>query len=258
MKNFHLFCHQRRESVLNKLLLSDDEEERNDGWLATLCDISLLLLTFFILILSMSSLDTAKFDNSFNAIRDTFGGDQQKNISEKQTIKESEIADFLKLHEEMVAAQKNTFDAIRSFITEHALGDNIKATFDNGIITLRLPDDVLFAPGSEVLTPQGEEALSQLRDLFLKNREQSINIKGYTDNSSVTEGARFRNNWELSALRAVNVLRKLLQSGIEATRMTATGLGDLDPLAPNDTPENRAQNRRVEFILERKVGNSLK
>lgn len=257
MKNFHLFYHQRREFVLNTSLLSDDDDDKSDGWLATLCDISLLLLTFFILILSMSSLDKEKFDSSFSAIRDTFGGDQQKNITTKQTMKESEVADFLKLREEMIAAQKNTFDAIRSFIKEHALGDNIKATFDNGIITLRLPDEVLFAPGSEQLTPQGEKALSQLRDLFLKNREQSINIKGYTDNSSVSEGARFRNNWELSALRAVNVLRKLLQGGIEATRMTATGLGDLDPLAPNDTPENRAQNRRVEFILERKVTNSL-
>lgn len=237
------------------LLLDDQEDDKNNGWLATLCDISLLILTFFILILSMSSLDSAKFDSSFSAIRDTFGGDEKKSITNKSTTNEADAVNFLKVHEEMVAAQKNIFNAIRSFITENAINDKLQATFDDGIITLKLPSEALFGPGSEVLTNEGKKVLLKLRDLFLKNREQSINIKGYTDNSPVAPGARFHNNWELSALRAVNVLRELINDGIEATRMTATGLGDLDPLVPNDTPENRAQNRRVEFILERRVTN---
>lgn len=239
------------------LFVDEQENENTDGWLATLCDISLLLLTFFILILSMSSLDKEKFNESFSSIRDTFGGNQEKNITNKQNTNENEAEHLVKLYEKTIEAQRNTFNAIRSFITQNAIEDKLQATFDDGVITLRLPSEVLFAPGSEKLTPKGLNVLLKMRDLFLKNREQSINIKGYTDNSPIPAGARFQNNWELSALRAVNVLRELLNAGVEATRMTATGLGDLEPLAPNDTPENKAQNRRVEFILERKVGKNL-
>ncbi len=234
---------------------NDDDNESNDSWLTTFCDISLLLLTFFILVLSMSTINKQKFRESFSAIRDTFGGDQQMHTSSEleQQLQEQAL-DLLRLQEEMIAAQKNTFDSVRTFITQNALEKDMQATFDDGIITLRLPSEVLFDPGSDKLNPRGIEVLKTMRDFFIKNREQSINIKGYTDDSPIPPDSRYENNWELSALRAVNVLRQLLSEGIEATRMTATGLGDLEPLAPNDTPENKAQNRRVEFTLERKVG----
>lgn len=58
----------------------------------------------------------------------------------------------------------------------------------------------------------------------------TVNIKGYTDDSAIPEGARFKNNWELSALRAVNVLRWLVEHGIDPLRVTATGMGDLNPV----------------------------
>ena len=80
-----------------------------------------------------------------------------------------------------------------------------------------------------------------------------INLKGYTDDVLPSPTARFRDNWELSAMRAVNVLRLMVELGLNPNRMTATGLADLEPLLPNTSPENRAQNRRVEFVLEKIV-----
>ena len=117
---------------------------------------------------------------------------------------------------------------------------------------LRLPSEVLFAPGSAELTAQGREAVATLKNFFIKNADQTINIKGYTDD--VPPRGRYADNWELSSMRAVNVLRYLLDLGLSAERMTATGLSDLEPLYPNTTPENRAKNRRVEFVLEKSVG----
>ena len=95
--------------------------------------------------------------------------------------------------------------------------------------------------------------LRSLLNIFMQERDQTINIKGYTDNSPVPPGKRYKDNWELSALRAVNVLRWFVDAGVPIVRLTATGMGDLNPLFPNDTPENQARNRRVEFSLERQV-----
>ncbi|MDE5680727.1 MAG: OmpA family protein, partial [Mailhella sp.] len=124
---------------------------------------------------------------------------------------------------------------------------------DEGTITLTIGDNLLFAPGSEELSPEADEQLKTVLDVIESNREMTVNIKGYTDDSAIPEGARFKNNWELSALRAVNVLRWLVEHGIDPLRVTATGMGDLNPRFPNDSPENRAKNRRVEFCLERQV-----
>lgn len=232
----------------------DDEESGGEGWLTTFADLSMLLLTFFILLLSMSTIDKRKFSESFSAVRQTFGGDAQKHMrSTSETDKDTNLSDLVQQMQQNQEAQKNSFNNIRSFISQNAMESKMSAVFDDGTITLRMPAEVLFDPASEDLKPAGKLVLMQMRDMFLKNREQSINIKGYTDDSPLPAGARFKDNWELSALRSVNVLRALIDGGIDAVRLTATGLGDLNPLAPNTTPENKAMNRRVEFVLERRV-----
>jgi len=83
--------------------------------------------------------------------------------------------------------------------------------------------------------------------------EYSVNIKGHTDDRPILT-KEFPSNWELSSIRATTVLKYLIQGGIDPGRLTATGYSDLLPLVANDTPENRAINRRVEFVLEKKNG----
>lgn len=241
--------------MADDLLPDDDENEGGgDSWMGTFCDMSLLLLTFFILLLSMSTMDVRKFKESFSAIRDTFGGDAMKTIKFEQKDQPDKVSlDMMLLYQEMIEQQKKTFNEVQSFLTQNAIDDKIKATLDEGTITLLVPSEVLFDAGSEAIKASGVAFMRTLRDMFLKNREQDINIRGYTDNSPLPAGARFHDNWELSSLRAVNVLRELLNGGIEAVRLTATGLGDLNPLAPNSSEEERAKNRRVEFVLQRRV-----
>jgi len=130
----------------------------------------------------------------------------------------------------------------------------IGAVFDEGMITLRVPAGVLFDSGEVKLKPEGENILMSMRDLFLQRNDQTIDIRGYTDDVQPKPGSRFQDNWEISALRSVNVLRFLLRQGIEDNRMTATGLADLNPLFPNTSTENRDKTRRVEFVLVKRVG----
>ncbi len=243
--------------------LDDDDDDVggvDESWMGTFSDLSLLLLVFFILLFSMSSIDTIMFKSVFGSMRQTFGGADTVDINsggqndQKEKQENEALQEFVRIREELLKAQERVYNAIRSFITTKGLEGQISAVYDQGVITLTVPNSVLFEPGSTNLGADAEPVLNDLLDLFREYREQNINIKGYTDNSPIPPDARFRDNWELSALRSVSVLRWFVDAGISFVRLTATGMGDLHPLYPNDTPKNQARNRRVEFTLERKVG----
>jgi len=240
----------------------DDDEEVggvDDSWMGTFSDLSLLLLVFFILLCSMSTIEIVKFKSVFGSMRETFGGAKTEDLHSgqlQQAEKESEEAmmQFMRVREEMLEAQQRSYNEIRSFITTKGMDGQISAVLDKGIITLTLPSELLFAPGSDTLSPAAEPHLRELLTIFQNERDQQIHIKGYTDNTEAAGSPRYRDSWELSALRAVNVLRWFVNAGLPIVRFTATGMGDLDPIFPNDTPENQARNRRVVMTLERKVG----
>lgn len=243
--------------------LDDDDEDVgavDESWMGTFSDLCLLLLVFFILLFSMSSIEMIKFKSVFGSMRNAFGGADTIDThsggqGEKDEHRENEaLMEFVRVREEMLEAQQRIYNEIRSFITTKGLEGQISAVYDEGLITLTVSNSVLFAPGSVNLDPSAVPVLKDLLTLFREHREQNINIKGYTDNNPVPPGARFKDHWDLSALRAVGVLRWFVDAGIPFVRLTATGMGDLNPLYPNDTPENQARNRRVEFTLERKVG----
>ena len=159
------------------------------------------------------------------------------------------------LREQAAAIRTRAYNDIRAFIAQNAMEDRVEATLEKNSITLRLPERALFAPGAEQVLPAGLHTLNTLKELFLIHNQQTIHIRCYADDSPPLPGTRFKDNWELSVLRAAHVLRHLLAQGIEPGRLTATGFGDLEPLFPNTTEENRAKNRRIEFVLERRLEN---
>ena len=155
---------------------------------------------------------------------------------------------------QIVAMQTRAFDEIRAFIAQNAMDAGIEAILEEGSIILRLAEGALFAPGTEQMLPTGRNTLNLLKDLFVVHKQQTIHIRGYTDDRFPSAGARFLDNWELSALQTAQILRHLLAHGIEPDRLTATGFGELEPLFPNTLDENRSKNRRIEFVLERQLG----
>ncbi len=238
----------------DELGMEMEEDEPPMGWLATLADISMLLLCFFILLFALSTIDKARVTETFDAVRTVFGGkDTELTTSAVRSEDSGALLETVRLQRQIVEAQRNTYSEMRTYLTRNGMEGVIGAVFDEGVITLRIPAEVMFAPGETELNPQAERYLKPLADLFVRKKEQSINIRGFTDDSQPSPTSRFRDNWELSSLRAVSVLRYFLKAGIDSKRLTATGLGELDPLFPNTTEENRARNRRVEFMLERRV-----
>jgi len=113
---------------------------------------------------------------------------------------------------------------------------------------VRLGDQILFDPGKTELKKEGEEALRQVTDVLKEIPNRNFQVAGHTDNAPI-KSKRFRSNWDLSTARAVEVVNFMIASGMEPKRLSAAGYADQSPVAANDTPENKAKNRRIEITL---------
>ncbi|MGY4878858.1 OmpA/MotB family protein [Vreelandella aquamarina] len=114
-------------------------------------------------------------------------------------------------------------------------------------VTLRIDDSLLFSSGDADLTAQGRGVIESLVEV-LESFDGQISVEGHTDNIPIAT-PRFPSNWELSAARAIAVVRHLESEGLAVDRMRAVGYADTQPMENNATPQGRAANRRVELIL---------
>ena len=127
---------------------------------------------------------------------------------------------------------------------------------DNRML-IQLPGDVLFPSGQERLTEEGIEILTQVAEVIRTDSDLStrqFQVAGHTDDVPLTRGP-YKDNWGLSAMRARSVLTYLVApleddgGGLDERNWSAAGYGSRDPVASNETPEGRAQNRRVELVV---------
>lgn len=238
----------------HSFFVAEEEESEGTEWLTTFADLCMLLLVFFVLLYSMSTIDTEKFSETFSSVTKALQGQLEEISTSRITRDEAGVLlDQALMRRQIIESQRKVFAEVKTLQTKKGVEGLVSANFEDGVITLRVPGDVLFKSGQTELSPQGKALVAQLKNFFIKHRDQTINIIGYTDNVRPSPRSRFKDNWEISALRAVSVLRQLLKMGIESTRLTATGLAYLNPLFPNTTEEYRAKNRRVEFVLEKRV-----
>lgn len=129
------------------------------------------------------------------------------------------------------------------------LGPQVEVIGGETQVRFRIASELLFASGEASLTPDGQQLLDRLLPAFNTAVGHYIVVEGHTDNQPI-QTARFPSNWELAAGRAGSVVRHLQARGVNPTRLRATGYADTRPVAPNDTREGQAANRRVELLLE--------
>jgi chemotaxis protein MotB len=139
-------------------------------------------------------------------------------------------------YEKMANALKGEIDAGRVELTEL-----------RGKMTVKMKDKILFSSGSATLGRAGKDALRAVAEVLTGVEGKVIRVEGHTDN--VPLGRGFATNWDLSVARALAVVRFLQESGVQPTRLAAAGYGEHQPIASNDTPEGRSQNRRIEIVL---------
>ena len=125
-----------------------------------------------------------------------------------------------------------------------------------GAIKYTVNSDLLFAPGSWQMRPQGQKIIANLAKKLAPTQQNHLMVSGYTDNAPIGEALRregVTSNQELSQKRADAVMQYLISQGVKPDLVSAKGFGDASPVASNDTAQGRAQNRRVELSL---VGSS--
>ena len=135
----------------------------------------------------------------------------------------------------------------------HRLRDQIEAgdvmiIVRDGRIILQLPNDVLFDTGKTELKPAGEKALTAIAGVLISMPNRHFQVAGHTDNVPI-HNERFPSNWELSSARAVRVVHYLVDKGAHPTMLSAAGYAEMDPVAPNTSPEARKRNRRTEITV---------
>lgn len=166
--------------------------------------------------------------------------------------------------EELEKLRKLREEAEREAAQFRALASKLKAMIDagqlevvmrDGRINLKLPDNILFPSGSKRLKKGGRDALGQVAEALKSVQDRDFLIAGHTDNVPLKKSSRFRDNWDLSAARAVEVVRLMIKSGVSETQLVAAGYGEFDPIASNETKEGRAKNRRLEIVLMPKIEN---
>ena len=226
---------------------SEPETEGESEWLATFADLSTLLLCFFVLLFSISSIDNKKFRSIMSEVRISLGNAVPMTALEQEEVKEGGDAVV-----NLLPKQKTVATELEEIINDEKLGSSTVVDMGDDGALLRIGGKVMFESGSSEINPRALSALDKIIIMALKYPQYHLDIKGHTDNLPISVG-KFSSNWELSALRATTVLRFLLENGLGADRLTATGYADTQPLVPNLTAENRARNRRVEFLFKKRV-----
>lgn len=117
-----------------------------------------------------------------------------------------------------------------------------------GRMVVELPDNILFESGEAELKEAGQTALAEIVEVLKTIPGREFQVAGHTDNVPI-HSHRFASNWELSTSRAVAVTKFMIERGLDGSRLSAAGCAEMAPVASNDTPEGRAQNRRIEIIL---------
>jgi chemotaxis protein MotB len=201
-------------------------EDGDDGgtiWLTIYSDMMTNLMLFFLMLFTMSRLQTGLREDLQSALKDQFSGKKtEQKVEEKKDDRQMEELKKIALVEE----------------TE----SRIKIT---------LPAPVLFDIGKADVKSETGQILSEISKP-LKESKYPITVEGHTDNIPMS-GGKYKSNWHLSAARAFAVLNYLTEKeGISPARMSALGYGEYQPVASNDTEEDRAKNRRIDIILVKK------
>ena len=214
------------------------EEATSPAWMTTYGDMMTLLLCFFVLLLSFANVDEVKFSTAMYFLQGALGilpdMDSMQENSKLQKMQEIKLEESIKQIDEISEKM--------------GLQDEITVEITEGGMLIRLGSKILFPSGSSLLLKESYPVLKVVGSA-IRGGVREVIIGGHTDNIPISKGA-FKSNWELSSGRAISVAKFMIDSvHVDARKLVAAGYSEFRPLVPNDSKENRAENRRVEFLI---------
>ena len=242
------------------------EKDNTERYLVPYADLLTLMLAFFVVLYAMGSPDQEKMESLGDSFASAFnitlesqpvGFEKQNHIRQKRVATTDEDVDQMKA----ISEQNNLRELKRKIdtkIKEEGLDVEVKTNLVADGLHIVLTNEVLFDSASAKLTNEKSKALIREIGIILKDIQNPISIEGHTDNIPI-KSEEFDSNWELSASRALTILKEMTNGkvGVNPGNYSATGFAEYKPLVKNDTKENKAKNRRVEIIVKRLSGENL-
>jgi chemotaxis protein MotB len=230
------------------------EKENNERWTLTYLDMITLLFVFFVVMYAMSKVDVEKFEalagslnSAFSASSEEPGSGTGSGLGEGKIITEKNQTKP-EVPMQSNAARSRVYDKAYDIIKSYKAQDKVKVRQEQRGVVVQLGAELFFAPGKADLPANAGQALLSVA-MIANSLPNEIQIEGHTDPTPPDAAEGFRNNWELSSQRAINVLELLETLGVKPERMSAAAFGDTRPLASNDTAEGRSYNRRIDVVF---------
>jgi chemotaxis protein MotB len=273
------------------------------AWMGTFADLMSLLMCFFVLLLSMATMDANRFKKMAESLNDAFGvqrqviayeivkgtsvvaqhfspasgdptildevrqqttdtekeflgktsDDKEKEAEEKKKHEEDSqkaqiVTEYVEATEQKIKEAEELAEEIKEFMIQEIEENTISVETDLARVVIRINEKGSFSSGSADFNPDFLPIMDKI-SAVVNGSEGTVTIAGHTDDIPIKAGL-YRSNWDLSAARAVTVAQAILIDGsVDEKRIVIEGHADTVPLVNNDTPENRAINRRVEIIL---------
>lgn len=245
-----------------------EEHENHERWLVSYADFITLLFAFFVVMYAVSSVNEGKYrvlsDSIVSAFRNVPGATSGAQVPVAPPSSTLVLPMIVPGKPPMIAkskveeAKRQTREKMRNIAQEITtvlgpLVQNGQVRVTEGAlgITIEINASVLFLPGDARLGNEAADALSAMARI-LAPTDFPVTVEGHTDNTPIST-PQFPSNWELSGVRASSVVRLMIDNGVAANRLTATGYADQRPVADNADPEGRARNRRVAITIESKT-----
>ncbi|MBW1849868.1 MAG: OmpA family protein [Deltaproteobacteria bacterium] len=236
-------------------------QEGAPDWVVTFGDLMSLLLCFFVLLLSFSEMDKAKYKQVAGSLAKAFGVQYQtktmtppKGISmvakdfDQELIPVHRKEEFIEMQRRKEVGERLKEEIESSLQAMDGMEKLISVEVGENEVSIRLMGESTFDSGKAYIRPQMLPLLKKIAAV-LREQEGEITVVGHTDNVPIWEGI-YKSNLGLSMARAASVADYLLQQGlVEPERVSTMGFGEYRPIETNNTPEGRQKNRRVEIKL---------
>jgi chemotaxis protein MotB len=258
----------------------EEEHENEERWLVSFADMMTLLFCLFMVLFSISSVNTSKFEELQKSLHDAFSGAILSGGKSMLTTGSAEAANPKASSVEPPLPSLRPLTAINNTSSKSAAEEGAKAKQEEqdfrklkrrvdklskdaglkgkvnvtvrrrGLVIQLLTDKVFFASGEATLKPGAHALVDKIGEIVRDERSHPVVVEGYTDSQPISNG-RYQSNWDLSGARAAAVVNDFSHKGVLANRMSLQGFGSQVPIAPNTTPAGREKNRRVEIVLSR-------
>ena len=272
----------------------EDPPQGSPAWMATFSDLMNLLLCFFVLLFAMSSVDDEKFEELVASLSASFGimeggstsviegskittgvsdlkelndyyddlginsggATDNANDREQETMSGESVLEQAQL--EGTKQSEEMSEQIESEIQQNGMSEQIDVDFTAQYVQLTLNGALLFDSARANIRDDAVPIVDKVGDILKNYQGRMIEITGYTDSVPLLDDPKYDDNWDLSSARAKSVLMYLVNNkGMDLVRMKASGRGENDPVASNDTAEGRAQNRRVEIKIYNELNSDI-